>query len=180
MDDKLSPDQTGFRPGRSCRRQVVNLTQYIEDGFENKFITGAIFVDLRAAYGTVNHRALLLRVAKTVKNSSIVHIIESLLTNRYYFVEMDGKRSRWRLQKNRLPQGSVLAPMLFNIYKNDLPEFDNIRRFIYADDLCIATQANDFAAIEDRLNKALEELSDYYKNGSSMPIQERHKYVLST
>ncbi len=49
--------------------------------------------------------------------------------------------------------------MLFNIYTDDQPEFVNIRRFIYADDICIATQAKDFAAIEDRLKKALEELS---------------------
>ena len=163
VDDQLSHDQAGFRSGRSCCGQVLNLTQYIEDGFENKLITGAVFVDLTAAYDTVNHRALLLKVAKIVKNTTIVHIIESLLTNRYFFVEMDGKRSRWRLQKNGLPQGSVLAPTLFNIYTNDQPEFNNIRRFIYADDLCIATQAKDFAAIEERLNKALEELSEYYK-----------------
>ena len=76
---------------------------------------------------------------------------------------MEGKRSRWRLQKNGLPQGSVLAPTLFNIYTNDQPEFDNIRRFIYADDLCIATQAKNFRVLEERLNKALEELSEYYK-----------------
>ncbi len=63
---------------------------------------------------------------------------------------MDGKHSRWRLQKNGLSQGSVLAPKLFNIYTNDQSEFDNIWRFIYADDLCIATKAKDFAAIHRR------------------------------
>ena len=163
VDDHLSPDQAGFRPGRSCCGQVLNLTQYIEDGFENKLITGTVFVDLTAAYDTVNHRALLLKIAKIVRNTTIVHIIESLLTNRRFFVEMDGKRSRWRLQKNGLPQGSVLAPILFNIYTNDQPQFNNIRRFIYADDLCIATQAKDFTIIEERLNKALEDLTKYYE-----------------
>ena len=163
VDDQLSPDQAGFRPGRSCCGQVLNLTQYIEDGFENKLITGTVFVDLTAAYDTVNHRALLLKVSKIVRNTTIVHIIESLLSNRRFFVEMDGKRSRWRLQKNGLPQGSVLAPILFNIYTNDQPQFNNIRRFIYADDLCIATQAKDFTTIEERLNGALEDLAKYYE-----------------
>ncbi|NEO82313.1 reverse transcriptase domain-containing protein [Moorena sp. SIO4G3] len=163
VDEQLSPDQAGFRPGRSCCGQVLNLTQFIEDGYENKLITGAVFVDLTAAYDTVNHRALLLKVAQTVKNTSVVRIIESLLVNRRFFVEMDGKRSRWRRQNNGLPQGSVLAPMLFNIYTNDQPQFKNIRRFIYADDLCIATQSKSFLAIERRLTKALKSLSDYYK-----------------
>ena len=131
MDEQLSPDQAGFRPGRSCGGQVLNLTQYIEDGYENKIITGAVFVYLTAAYDTINHRALLLKLAKTIKNTTIVSVIKSLLTNQRFFVEMNGKHSRWRIQKNGLPQGSVLAPILFNIYTNDQSHFNNIRRFIY-------------------------------------------------
>ena len=101
-----------------------------------------------------------------VNNSQLVKIIQSLLTNRRFYVEMDGRKSRWRTQKNGLPQGSVLAPTLFNIYTNDQPVFEGIRRFIYADDLCLATQAGDFQAIEAKLSQALETLTDYYKLNS--------------
>ncbi len=162
VEEKLSPDQAGFRPGRSCCGQVLNLTQYIEDGFETKQITGAVLVDLTAAYDTVNHRALILKVAQTIQNSAMVHIIESLLSNRRFFVEMDGKKSRWFIQNNGLPQGSVLAPTLFNMYTNDQPQFQEINRYIYADDLCIATQSHSFTTIEKRLTDALTSLSDYY------------------
>ena len=123
-------------------------------------------MDLTAAYDTVNHKTLLLKVAKMIKNKTIVSIIKSLLSNRRFFVEMDGKKSRWRIQKNGLPQGSVLAPTLFNIYTNDQPKFLNIRRFIYADDLCLATQATTFESIESRLTDALKELTDYYQRNS--------------
>ena len=163
IEEQLTSDQAGFRPGRSCCSQVLNLTQFIEDGFENKQITGAVFVDLTAAYDTVNHRGLLFKVAQMTQNSTIVRIIESLLENRSFYVEMDGRKSRWRNQKNGLPQGSVLAPLLFNIYTNDLPQFQDIRRFIYADDLCIATQSRSFNIIGQRLTRALSSLSDYYK-----------------
>ena len=101
-----------------------------------------------------------------IKNKAIVNILRSLLSNRRFFVEMDGRKSRWRTQKNGLPQGSVLAPTLFNIYTNDQPEFPNIRRFIYADDLCLATQSTLFETIENRLAEALSQLSTYYRRYS--------------
>ncbi len=148
VEEHLSPDQAGFRTGRSCRSQVLNLTQYIEDGYETKAITGAVFVDLTAAYDTVNHRALVFKVAQILRNTTLVRIIHSLLVNRRFYVEIDRKKSRWHTQRNGLPQGSVLAHVLFNIYTNDQPEYPNIRRFIYADDLCIATQSNSFSDIE--------------------------------
>ena len=166
VERQMSPDQAGFRPGRSCCDQLLNLTQFIEDGYERKQITGTVFVDLTAAYDTVNHRILLLKVAKMTKDARIVRIMKSLLSNRSFYVEMDGRKSRWRRQKNGLPQGSVLAPTLFNIYTNDQPEFEQTRRFIYADDLCIATQSNDFPIIEERLSSALETLTEFYKKNS--------------
>ena len=55
---------------------------------------------------------------------------------------MKVRKSRWSTLKNRLPQDSVLALILFNIYTNDQPEFDNIHRFIYTDDMSHATQAD--------------------------------------
>ncbi len=87
------------------------------------------------------------------------------LTNRRFYVDMDEKKSRcsYRIQKNGLPQRSVLAPALFNIYTNDQPQYQNIHRYIYADDLCIATQSGSFNTVEDRLSEVLTTLFTYYK-----------------
>ena len=126
-------------------------------------MTGVVFVDLSAAYDTVNHRCLLHKILDITKDTRLTELIESMLENRLYFVELGDQRSRWRRLRNGLPQGSVLAPLLFNIYTNDQPSTDGTRCFIYADDLGISAQHADFEVVEERLTKALEELTPYYQ-----------------
>lgn len=169
VDGKIIPQQGGFRPGRSCTGQVLALTEFIESGFEQKFMTGVAFVDLSAAYDTVNHRKLLTKVYQTTKDFHLTKVIESILQNRRFYVTLEGKKSRWRLQKNGLPQGSVLAPMLFNIYTNDQPTPDYSEHFLYADDLAVAVQDRNFENIEQKLEQALATMSKYYKENSLRP-----------
>ena len=68
VDDILIPEQAGFRPGKSTTSHVLNLTKFIEDGFEQEKITGVVFVDLSTAYDTVNHRCLLRKILELTKN----------------------------------------------------------------------------------------------------------------
>ena len=112
-------EQASFRPGKSCTSQLLNLTQHIEDGYPESMITETAFVDLSAAYDTVNHRLLIHKLFNITQDSTLCRVIQNLLSNRRFYVELNNERSRWRLQKNDLPQGSVLSPTLFNIYTND-------------------------------------------------------------
>ena len=61
VDSKLIPQQAGFRPGKSCTSQILALTEHIEEGFENKHITGLALVDLSSAYDTVNHKIFCIK-----------------------------------------------------------------------------------------------------------------------
>ena len=92
-----------------------------------------------------------------------------MLQNRRFFVTMGSKNSRWRRQKNGLAQGSVLAPILFNIYTNDQPANPHTRRFIYADDTAVAAQGKTFEEVEEKLTKALSELAIYYEDNNLTP-----------
>jgi hypothetical protein len=166
IERHLIDEQAGFRKGKSCTGQLLNVTQYIEDGFEKGFITGSAFVDLSAAYDTVNHRTLIQRLYKMTDDKKLCEIIHGILLNRRYYVELNGDRSRWRNQKNGLPQGSVLSPILFNIYTNDQPVYPGTRSFIYADDLCIANQSKSFTVVELRLEAALNNLTQYYQKSN--------------
>ena len=89
-----------------------------------------------------------------------------MLSSRRFYVELNNDRSRWRNQKNGLPQGSVLSPILFNIYTNDQPLHDGTRNFIYADDLCVTAQYPSFTEVEHTIEEALDELTTYYRSNS--------------
>ena len=163
-EQHLIPGQAGFHPGRSCTSQVLNLTQYIENGFEKNQPTGVVLFYLTAAYDTVNHHLLLNKLYKMTSDIHLTILVQLLLGNRRFFVELNGKHSWWRIQRNGLPQGSVLAPVLFNIYTNDQPVSQGTRSFIYADDLGIAAQNRVIDAMETTLTSALDNLTSYYSD----------------
>ena len=129
-------------------------------------ITGAAFVDLSAAYDTVNHRLLIRKLYDFTEDSPLCRVIQNMLSSRRFYVELNNDRSRWRNQKNGLPQGSVLSPILFNIYTNDQPLHDGTRNFIYADDLCVTAQYPSFTEVEHTIEEALDELTTYYRSNS--------------
>ena len=166
IEQHLIKEQAGFRSGKSCTSQLLNLTQHIEDGYEEGMITGTAFVDLSAAYDTVNHRLLIQKLYNTTLDSQLCRVIQNLMSDRRFYVELNNERSRWRIQKNGLPQGSVLSPTLFNIYTNDQPILDGTRSFIYADDLCVTAQYPTFQEVEKQIEEALGELTHYYRSNS--------------
>ena len=105
-------------------------------------------MDLSGAYDTVNHRVLLIKLYGMTEDIEFTKLIGSMISNRRSYVELNGNKSRWRNQKNGLPQGSVLSPVVFNVYTNDQHVHNETQSFIYADDLCIATQRSTFEQTE--------------------------------
>ena len=83
----------------------------------------------------------------------LCRVIQNLLSDRRFYVELNNERSRWRIQKNGLPH---LSPTLFNIYTNDQPILDGTRSFIYADDLCITSQYPTFQEVEQIIDTLLQ------------------------
>ena len=81
LEQHLIKEQAGFRPGKSCTSQMFNLTQHIEDGYQRGIITGAAFVDLSAAYDTVNHMILIQKLYNTTQDSQLCRVFQNMLSN---------------------------------------------------------------------------------------------------
>ena len=161
IDPLLPKEQAGFRLGKSTVDQVVLPTQNIEDSFEAKKKAGAVFIDLTAAYDTVWHRGLTCKLLRLLPDKHMVKMIMELVRNRSFTLTTgDSKQSRLRRLKNGVPQGSVLAPLLFNIYTYDLPSMIS-RKFAYADDLALLHFSGNWKDLEGTLSQDMSTLSAY-------------------
>ena len=118
-----------------------------------------MFVDLTAAYDTVWHRGLTCKLLRLLPDRHMVHMIMEMVSNRS-FTTGNGQRSRLRRLKNGVPQGSVLAPLLFNIYTSDMPATIS-RKYACADDLAIMHDDGDWLAVEGALRKDMATPDEY-------------------
>jgi len=162
IEEHLPAEQAGLRQGRSCSEQVLSLTTFIEKGFQKKLKTGAVFLDLSCAYDTVWKRGLLLKLAKILRCKTSLRLIDNILSDRKFRVHLNGKVSKYKFLQNGLPQGSVLSPILFNAYTADITNTSS-RKFMYADDVGLAAQAESFEKVEDILNEDLVRVQKYFK-----------------
>ena len=129
--------QAGFHAGRSTIDQVLQLRSIIEDSFQLKQKTAVALVNLTAAYDTVWHQGLQLKLLHTIPDKHLVtFIMESLSNRRSVLQTSDGQESCARCLKNGVLQGSIFAPGLFNIYISDIP-MTLFTKLAYADELAL-------------------------------------------
>ena len=113
VEQRLIKEQAGFRTGKSCTSQLLNLTQHVERSYQRGMITGAAFVNLSVAYDTVNHGILIQKIYNITQDSPLCRVIQNMLSSRRFYVELNKERSRWRKQNKRLATGKCTVPHPF-------------------------------------------------------------------
>ncbi|KAI5726259.1 hypothetical protein M8J77_025912 [Diaphorina citri] len=168
VHDVTPAEQAGFRPGRNTTDQVLSLTTYIEAGYQLKLKTSVAFIDLSAAFDTVWREGLLFKFLKTIPCMKTLKLLNNMLSNRNFRIIMGDQMSHQKKLNNGLPQGSVLAPLLFNLYLSDIPDTKS-KKFGYADDWALATRSENIEETETILTEDLAILHKYYKDWRLKP-----------
>ena len=155
----LYKNQFGFRKNNSTTFALLQITEKIKETIDNKKYGCGIFIDLRKAFDTVNHKILLKKLEHYGIRDVSYNWFESYLTNRRQYVFLNGESSQVKNVSCGVPQGSVLGPLLFLIYINDLPNISKILDFyLFADDTNIYFEAESPEKLETVLNKELKQL----------------------
>ena len=117
-------------------------------------------MDLAKAFDTVSHEILLQKLEVYGIRGNCLKLFESYLKDRYQFVKLDNEKSTISLIEFGVPQGSILGPLLFLLFINDLPSATNLFVKLYADDTFLCAQNKDIKLLENEVNLELNKVYD--------------------
>lgn len=160
----LINEQFGFRRQHSTVHQIHRIMNYIKTNRSHKKSTGMILIDLERAFDTVWINGLLHKLYSYNCPMFIIKILQSYLKNRQFQVSILNAYSSFFDIPAGVPQGSVLSPILFNLYINDIPKDPNCEIALFADDTAIYTSDELFAPILTKLNIYMSSLLSFFQN----------------
>ena len=158
----LSQNQFGFQKGKSTENAVTSIVSQILKAKERKESSYCIFLDFAKAFDTVNHDILIEKLNFYGVKDKALAWFKSYLSNRAQYTQIGENLSDIGLIKHGVPQGSVLGPLLFLVYINDITESSKILKFyLFADDTTVFYSDKTNPETESLLNIELCKVSDW-------------------
>jgi len=165
MDNNIIYEhQFGFQKDKSTTLAVMDMTEKIIRSFEKKDFACNIFLDFAKAFDTINHEILASKLEYYGIRGVAKDWFISYLSNRYQSVKIEQSISSKMPITCGVPQGSILGPLLFLIYINDIKQSsDKLMFFLFADDTSTYISGNDLKVIETICNEELEKVSEWLR-----------------
>ena len=170
----LAVNQFGFRHGRSTALALTQFTDEVLSNMDKGLVNGVVFIDLKKAFDTVNHEILLKKLKAIGIISTNLAWFHSYLSSRSQKTFIGQSSSSLRKVSVGVPQGSILGPILFSIYINDLPtSLRNSAVTLFADDTAMYCSADSANALQAMLNQDLDSLAKWlYDHKLSLNISK--------
>ena len=157
----ISKNQSGFRPGDSCINQLLSITHEIYQSFDDNLEVRAVFLDISKAFDKVWHKGLIFKLKQNGISDKILNIITDFLSFRKQRVVLNGQASPWVSIEAGVPQGSILGPLLFLIYINDLFDDLSTTAKLFADDTSLFSIVQNVSTSASHLNNDLSKISNW-------------------
>ena len=144
-NNTFSRNQFGFGSKLSTVDAIASLTEVIRaNWFKSKNLTKCTFVDLKKAFDTVNHELLQKKCEHYGLQGTVLKMLESYLKDQLQYIKIEKAESEVKNVKCGVPQGSILGPLLFIIFLNDIPTLKSIecQTILYADDTVVSNKGN--------------------------------------
>ena len=158
--DLLCPHQSGFRSGYSTQDVLLHITDKWLEAIDKGKYTGAVFLDLAKAFDTVDHSILYAKLTYYGFRGSSYDLLSDYLAGRQQRALFYGHLSGWGSVSIGVPQGSILGPLLFALYINDLPSVvKHCILDLYADDAKLHCSHSDLRMVETYLQSDLDSVA---------------------
>ena len=166
----------GFKKNHSIDHALVSLTESVKNTLDNKRLGCGFFIDIQRAFDTVNHKILLSKLEHYVIRGCALEWFRSYLSDRKQYVSVNGKSSSLLTISCGVPQGSVLGPLLFLVYINDLPTASKkLTFYLFADDTNIYYESEDLSNLIKIVNRELRLVKKWLKKSLNI---EKTNYII--
>ena len=176
----LSHFQFGFQRRKSAVHAILLLIHKIRNTVDSGRFGCGIFLDLKKAFDTVDYDILFMKLEIIGFTGPALQLIRSYLSDRSQFIEAVGHKSDYCDLSLGVPQGSVLGPLLFLLYINDMPLVSNFSTVLFADDACLYCENSDLFALNTSVSAEMEKVYEWLIANKLSLNLVKTKYVIFT